>query len=238
MKMNGETTLSTVPRLKRPEPEKANRESARQPILSNTASTAWTDEISADDLAQVLARRAAQIAQVVEENNLGEQIELAIIALGREVYGIEVQYVFNIRPVEHLTHVPRVPAWVAGVVNLRGNILSVLDLSKYLGLPMSDQPVNVAKQRLVVVRTLEMELALLVDEVLAIESFPLASLQEATGVVRGLRPEHVRGILVDSRALTGPSVEKGDEGAGMLVVLDLPVLLADKRLIVHEDITG
>ena len=58
-----------------------------------------------------------------------------VIRLGREVYGLETDYVFDIRPLESITHVPRVPDWVAGVVNLRGRIISVLDLQRFLGLP-------------------------------------------------------------------------------------------------------
>jgi chemotaxis signal transduction protein len=48
--------------------------------------------------------------------------------------------------------------------------------------------------------------------------------QDATDIVRGIRPEYVRGV-----------VERQD-GDGLLVVLDLATLLADERLIVHEEI--
>ena len=79
-------------------------------------------------------QRAAQLAKPPEREEAGDQIELALIQLGREVYAIQVQHILEIRPAVRITRVPRVPEWVTGVVNLRGCILSVLDLRRFFGL--------------------------------------------------------------------------------------------------------
>jgi len=196
-------------------------EGVRQRIAAIQAALADSDEVAPEVLQQVWARRAAQLAQVPAPEEAGAQLELVLVRLGREVYGLDAQYVHDIRPLEHLTRVPRVPVWVAGVVNLRGRILSVLDLGRFFGLPREEE--NTAC--LVHVETPEMELALLVDDVLDVESLPASRVQEATDTIRGLRPEYMRGVA-------------GREGGGdgLLVVLDLPALLADERLIVHEEI--
>ncbi len=186
----------------------------------------FQDAVPSERLEQIWAHRAEQLAQVVAQESEGEQIELALVRLGREVYGLDVQYVFDIRPVEphSLTRVPRTPEWVAGVVNLRGRILSVIDLQRFLGLlPVENADQSTATRCLVVVETPEMALALLADEALPMETVPALRIQDATSTVRGIRPEYMRGIA-----------ER--QGGDPMVILDLPALLADKQLIVHEEI--
>jgi purine-binding chemotaxis protein CheW len=207
-------------------------EDIHQRIAAASAALERSDETVAEVMAQVWARRAERLARVSTESDKDEQVQLVMLRLGREVYGVDVQYVFDIRLLEALTHVPRVPDWMAGVVNLRGRIFSVVDLARFLGLAhqeatmskghalSEDQPVRY----LVVVETPDMELAFLADEVLPMEEISLGQIQEVTTTVGGIRPDYVRGVA-------------GRKSGNSLVVLDLPALLADKQLIVHEEIS-
>ena len=212
-------------------------ESMRHPAATANTVTAQSGEISPEMLHQVWARRAAQLAKVTIQEDKTEQIKLVLIELGREIYGVNVQYVFDIRPAELITRVPRVPDWVAGVVNLRGRIFSVVDLRRFFGLPPAEagdsdeSEFDSGLPCLVVVETPSMEIALLVDDVLTVESLPLSQVQDVTGTVRGLRSEYVQGVVT-----LGSEDAAGEENRGMVVVLDLPALLADERLIVHEEI--
>jgi purine-binding chemotaxis protein CheW len=176
----------------------------------------------------IWSQRAAQLAKPPAREEEGGQIELALAQLGREVYGIEVQHILEIKPAVRITQVPRVPEWVTGVVNLRGRILSVLDLRRFFGLA----PTETKEQDrvtpfldLVVVETPAMEVALLVEDVLEIEPFPASQMQSVAETIRGVSSEYVRGVI-----------ERGTE-APMIVVLDLPTLLADERLIIQEEAT-
>ena len=198
-------------------------ESVHQRIASVGAALEEWGEASPEVRQRAWARRAAQLAAVPIQEDMGEQVTLVLIQVGREVYGLDVQYVFDIRPVEHITHVPRVPGWVAGVVNLRGHILSVVDLQRLFGLERDEQDGHAPN--VVVVETPEMELALLADEVLAVESVPIHKIQDAGSAIQSPRPEYVQGIVE----------RRGKDGA-MLVVLNLPALLADQQLIVREEI--
>jgi len=240
MRMNGETTLSKIPRpAKALQPGRKNDssqvdwESIHQKVLESSAGLVWTDDIPQEVLEQTWAQRAAEMAQIVEEGEGGEQIQIAVVRLGREVYGFETDYIYDIRQLDHITRVPRVPDWVAGVVNLRGRIVSVLDLQRFLGLPSGEQEgkVESGSRHLVVVGISTMELALVVDEVLAIESLPTNHIQDAASAVRTVQVEYMRGIVsrTEADALAGVDT-------ALMLILDLPALLADKRLIVHEDI--
>lgn len=186
------------------------------------------DQLSREELEAAWARRATQLAVEIQQEDTGEQLELVIVQIGREQYGVEVNNVHDIRPLQVLTRVPRVPGWVAGVVNLRGRILSVLSLAAYLGLPPAEHDQD-APPLLMLVETPQMELALLVDDVLSVEPVPLARIQEATGSTMGIHAEYVRGLLVRDG-------QKMEEENDMLVILDLPALLADPGLIVHEEV--
>lgn len=200
------------------------RETRRQRVDS------WdSDELPVEQGRQILAARTAQLAEVPVAKAVGESVLLVPLRTGREFYAIDVQYVLDIRPLETLTRVPRVPTWVAGVTNLKGRIVSVIDLQQFLGAarpaPIGGAgaaPTPPAVPYLVVVETAAMEVALLVDEVLPLEEVQLSRIYVVTGGVQMVRPEYVRG-LVD-----------GDEGR-VMVVLDLPALLSDERLIVRQE---
>jgi purine-binding chemotaxis protein CheW len=201
-------------------------DSIRQHIATVSAALEQSDETAPEAMERVWARRAERLAEIPVKPDEGEQIQLVLLRLGREVYGLDAQYIFDIRPVEprSVTRVPRAPDWVAGVVNLRGHILSVIDLQHFLGLPSAESTDNsMAPRFMVVVETPEMELALLADQVLPMETVSISRIQDATGTVRGLRPEYMLGIADRSNG-------------GSMVILNLPALLADKQLIVHEEI--
>lgn len=201
-------------------------ESARQQTTKASATLEEIGEIETESMQRIWAQRAAQLAKPPVREEEGEKIELALLQLGCEVYGVDVQYVREIRPAVQITRVPRAPEWVTGVVNLRGHILSVLDLQRFFELaPVEAEQKDMIAPfpNLVVVETPAMEVALLTEDVLAIETFAVSGIQDVTETIHGLGSEYVCGIITR------------DDGASV-VVLDLPALLADGRLIIQEEI--
>jgi hypothetical protein len=93
-----------------------------------------------------------------------------------------------------------------------------------------------------------MELAILTDEVLTVQSVPVSQLQDvANTIMLNIRPEYVRGIVphqqreasavqTDTVSQNGNTGQTETYSRAMLIILDLPVLLADKRLIIQEEI--
>ena len=57
-----------------------------------------------------------------------------VIRLGDEQYGIDIRYIDNIVRMQHITRVPKVPAYLKGVINLRGEVLPVMSLRVKMGL--------------------------------------------------------------------------------------------------------
>lgn len=67
-----------------------------------------------------------------------DQLQLISFGLGREWYAVEMRHVRGIEPETEITPVPLAPAWLAGVFNLRGNILPAVDPRPLLGIPPAD----------------------------------------------------------------------------------------------------
>ena len=217
-------------------------EAIRQRVAEANTALEESIEISPEELEQIWAQRAANLARAPTDEDEGEQMMLVLVRLGCEVYGIDAQHVSYIRTADRITFVPRVPEWVTGVINLRGSILSVVDLRQFFGLPPAkivtdNDSQGQAMSYIVVVETSDMEVALLTDDVLTVESVAASRIQDTSGVVRGLRPEYVRGVLMRNAGDADKAGDVDEEAVdSMLVVLDLVALLSDERWVVHEEI--
>jgi purine-binding chemotaxis protein CheW len=183
------------------------------------------DELTTELLEQTWARRADMLAEEVAEDDGGEHLSVVLVQLGQEVYGLEAQYVYDARPLERITPVPRAPGWMAGVVNVRGRIYPVLDLARFLGLPTAANG-NGEGAYLVVVQSEMLELALKVDHVLSVIALPESRLQETADTLN-VPTAILRGVMQNNDDHDLPA---------FLVVLDLPQLLSDPQLIIHEEL--
>jgi purine-binding chemotaxis protein CheW len=168
-----------------------------------------------DDITRVLEERARALARSSDEDETsGETIGMVVLAVGEERYGVEVQDVQEIEPLDKITPIPGTPAFWTGVVNLRGSMYPVLDIERYLGLPASEE---VESPKVALVSRNGISVGLLVDEVPEIR--PVKVSEIGPPVADGSsKAEVVRGVTPD-----------------MLSVLDLEALLSDPALVIEDD---
>jgi len=142
--------------------------------------------------------RAAQMKEAEPQEHL------VIFTLGNECYGVDIGDVWEINTMQDITRVPRAPHFIEGVINLRGEIVPVMDLRKRLGLPArpADQ-----KSRIMVTKTSHNRLGLIVDSVREVLKLP-ASL---------IKPTAELGTLIDESFVWG--VAHKDEQ--LIVLIDL-----------------
>ncbi len=95
-----------------------------------------------------------------------------LFTLGGSRYVVPVAHVLEIGRIPRITPVPNVPVWVRGVMNLRGDILSVIDFRLFLGLEVS-QPAEHSRMLVVKAPGDEMTTSLIIDHILGI--IPLTS---------------------------------------------------------------
>jgi purine-binding chemotaxis protein CheW len=116
-----------------------------------------------------------------------------VFTLAGTEYAVPIANVLEVgRPLTP-TPVPNVPEWVLGVANVRGDIVSMIDLRAFLGMPPHPGP----ERRLLVVRARSEELAtgLVVDHVGGIRDIPPASVDTGAPVAEGAVAAYVRGVV-------------------------------------------
>src|SRR5438105_2245634 len=95
-----------------------------------------TQSSSTMNAKQILHARAQALARAPERASATEaSLDVLEFRLGKERYAVESRYVREIIPLKTLTPLPCTPSFVAGIVNVRGRIVAVLDLKKFFGLP-------------------------------------------------------------------------------------------------------
>lgn len=107
-------------------------------------------------------------------------------------YAVPEAHVTELERVPRVTMVPRAPAWLCGVTNLRGDIVSVIDLRCYLGLP----PHTAAAARMLVVRLLDEPFAtgLIVDAVDRIITLQADDVKAPASPLEGALAPFVNGV--------------------------------------------
>lgn len=151
-------------------------------------------------LERLLQQRAAQYAVRSDEPEPpGENIQSVLVfTLYGARYAIPVETVRGVRPLGNLTRVPGVPRFYRGVVNVRGRVVSVLDLHAFFGIAAQDPA---APQELVLVEASGLFLAVLaqrVETILSLGEDQIAPPLELP-YARGLLEEHT--TLLDIAAL-------------------------------------
>ncbi|MEK6728072.1 MAG: chemotaxis protein CheW [Candidatus Omnitrophota bacterium] len=91
-----------------------------------------------------------------------ETRQFIIFRISSEWYALEIIKVRGITKIDKITYLPSAPGYISGIVNLRGNILSVTDLKTIFGLAQEELT---EKSRLIVIEFGPLETGLLVDEV-------------------------------------------------------------------------
>ena len=77
-----------------------------------------------------------------EPNTSAEKAEnrqLVLFVMADSEFGLDISHVREVIRVPEITHMPRTPRFVEGIINLRGRILPVLDLKKRFGLPATQE---------------------------------------------------------------------------------------------------
>ena len=117
--------------------------------------------------------------------------QLVVFELGQESYGVEIGRVQEIDRMERVTAVPHAPAFVEGVINLRGRITPVVDLRARLGLPRAEPT---PRTRIVVAKQGEEWVGLVVDAVSEVLRIPTDAIEPPSSMVVTSESACLRGI--------------------------------------------
>jgi purine-binding chemotaxis protein CheW len=145
-------------------------------------------------------------------------VQLCTFRIGGEDYAIDIMRVREIIPPRPITPVPRAPAFLEGVIRLRGEVVPVLDVRKRLGVPPAP---DARRSRFLVANVAGRRIALVVDEVCEVVRLPRREIRVAPALGDDGAPRFFLGVCGGEGAQPG---RRG--GAGRLrLLLNVKALL-------------
>ncbi len=170
-----------------------------------------------DDQRRILKARTVALAEeLVEDGAEGDQLEIVEFLLADERYAIESAYIGEVYPLKDLTPLPCTPSFVLGVINVRGKLLSIIDLRIFFEIAnkgLSDL------NRVIVLQNGTMEFGILADAIIDARWIPRATLLPSLPTLTEIRAEYLMGVTHER-----------------LIVLDGSKILSDRNLVVHDEV--
>lgn len=139
-----------------------------------------------------------------------EILQWVTYRLGEETYGINVMQVQEVLRYTEIAPVPGAPDYVLGIINLRGNVVTVIDTRSRFGLPPTEITDNT---RIVIIESDEQVVGILVDSVAEVVYLRSSEIDSAPNV----------GTEESAKFIQGVSNRDGE----LLILVDLNKLLSD-----------
>lgn len=180
---------TTKTRLKKVEIDWA---SVRRRIGDSLASFERGLSPSAEEKQKILKLRAQKLSKEPAEKKLKQaKIQVVEFLLASEKYGIETSYIREVYPLKELTPLPGTPAFILGVVNVRGRILSIVNLKSFFELPekgLTDF------NKLIIIQNETIEFGILADVILGTNEILMREIQPSLPTLTGIREEYLLGV--------------------------------------------
>ena len=154
-----------------------------------------------------------------EIQETGQELQLVGFELSDEQFGVEILCVREIIRVVSITRVPRAPGFVEGIINLRGEVIPVIDLRKRLNLESRKFDNST---RLIVVELNDQQIGFIVDSVSQVLRVPADAIEEPPEMVTGIDSEFILGVT------------RIDDGERLLLILDLKRILSQAEQVAME----
>ncbi|HYR59426.1 MAG TPA: chemotaxis protein CheW [Chthoniobacteraceae bacterium] len=170
---------------------------------------------SPDEERRILKARAQALAKEPERGAAADETIAAVeFDLASERYAFPLSQVREVSVLRELTPVPCTPAFVLGIINVRGEIRTVIDLKKFFDLPAAG---ITELNKIIIIERGEMQLGVLADAIRGVSRILLSDLQPTLPTLTDIRADYLRGITSER-----------------LVVLDAAKILSDPRILVEE----
>jgi len=140
------------------------------------------------------------MSQVKSKNKSTDMLELATFYVGDALCGIDILNIQEINKQTEVTVVPQSAEYVKGVLNLRGKIVSVIDLGQKIGL----SPINFHKDnRNIIVNSHDEHIGLLVDRISDVMVADPAGIEKPPANIGGIQGRFFEGVFKTDRSLIG-----------------------------------
>ena len=173
--------------------------------------------ISPKEKRSILKARAQALAlERKDETDKQDLIEIIEFSLAAETYGIETAFVREVYPLKDYTTLPGVPAFVLGIINVRGEIVSVIDLKKFFNLPEKGLG---ELNKVIIIKNEQMEFGILADIIHGVNSVSPDAIQTSLSSISDIGSEYLKGVTKEH-----------------LIILDAKKILEDEKIIINQKI--
>ena len=122
-----------------------------------------------------------------------ETTQIIIFKLGEEEFGVNILQVREIEKLDQgITRVPKAPHFVEGIINLRGEIIPIVDLRARFGLTLPEVGLN---SRVIIVEVGEALVGMLVDAVVEVLRVPVSAIETAPTITKGVDSYFLVGVV-------------------------------------------
>jgi len=149
---------------------------------------------------------------VASANSNDSIVQWVTFRLAEELYGINVMQVQEVLRISEIAPVPGAPHYVLGIINLRGNVVTVIDTRIRLGLPTTEVTDS---SRIVIIETAEHVVGILVDCVAEVVDVNSSEIESAPNVGSDESSNYIQGVVSQEKEL--------------LILVDLNKLLTDEE---------
>ncbi|UCF99978.1 MAG: chemotaxis protein CheW [Spirochaetaceae bacterium] len=121
----------------------------------------------------------------------GELSQMISFMVGEEEYGLDILRVKEVIRLREITRLPKAPSFVKGIINLRGDVIPIIDLRDKFGL---EHQQYTAMTRVIVVDVDQKLVGMVVDAASQVVRIPADQIDPPPPIVGGLSAEYVRGV--------------------------------------------
>ncbi len=149
-----------------------------------------------------------------ELNLIHETTQFIVIQLGEEQYGVDIKYIDNIVRMQHITRVPKVPEYLKGVINLRGEVIPVMSIRLKMDLPEDE----ITKDTRIIILKLEVHgmIGIVVDQVKEVVTLQNEQIEKVSYDGKDERINYIVGI--------------GKYDGGLISLLDLNSVIVEREV--------
>ncbi|ACL76372.1 chemotaxis protein CheW [Ruminiclostridium cellulolyticum] len=135
-----------------------------------------------------------------------ETKQFIVFSLGEERFGIDSLKITTIDRMKTITRVPKTPSYIKGVINLRGDIIPVMDLRLKFNLPVAEET---DETRIIILKLEEVSIGVIVDQVLQTIQLGGEAIESAASLMNSTIADYILGIgKVDGEIVTLLNFEK------------------------------
>jgi len=157
---------------------------------------------------------------LTDKNKDETEVQMVAFMLDKEEFAINILQVREVLKMTQVTPLPQSAHFIEGVINLRGEVIPVIDLRKRFELDSGERG---EQTRIIIVEIRESKVGLIVDSVTEVLRLSSAAIQPPPSRVAGTRTDYLKGVgKIDER---------------LLIVLNLDKILTTEEKILMDEIT-